>query len=252
MSEPDHESIQVLAGEYVLGVLDAEEAAVVERQLASDPHLASAVQRWQDDLAPLAMTAPPIKVGEETWDRISASLRALTPAASSERTLRLWPAKREGTARFRGSVWSSLAFWRMTGLAGVAAALVLAYVAFLSPLPDREARPIAMTVLEDEQGRPGWVVQAFADNTIEVTPMQTPDLPPERVLQLWTLRDPAEGPLPLGLVPRAGVHRIDLGELPQPVPGQLFEISEEPPGGSPYNRPSGAVLVKGNIALVPR
>lgn len=249
MSETDRESIEVLAGEYVLGLLEPGEAAVVERQIETDTTLADAVQRWRNDLAPLAMTTQPIKVGEETWDRISASLRALAPVQPLER------APRSRTSRRRGRpLWSSLTFWRLTTLAGAAAAAILAVVALQAPssTPTSDRTPVAMTVMQSDERPTRWVVQAFSDNSVEVTALQPAEVPVDRVLQFWTLRDAAEGPRSLGIVPPTGTHRVDLGDLPPPIEGQLFEITEEPAGGSPTDRPTGAVLAMGNITLVPR
>ena len=53
-TQPPDEDRERLAGEYVLGTLDAEERRRVERQLTSDAPLRAAVARWEARLQPLA------------------------------------------------------------------------------------------------------------------------------------------------------------------------------------------------------
>lgn len=51
----------ILAGEYVLGLLDAEAALSVEQRARAEPGLAAAIARWQTNLDPLADLAPPVR-----------------------------------------------------------------------------------------------------------------------------------------------------------------------------------------------
>ena len=74
-----------LAAEYVLGTLDAREAAAVAREMASDAGLAAAVAAWEARLAPLVALAPPEAPPPDLWARIEA---ALAPPARATRMLR--------------------------------------------------------------------------------------------------------------------------------------------------------------------
>ena len=50
----------LLAAEYVLGCLSAEEASAAERLLAEDADFANAVEAWQRRMTPLAALADPV------------------------------------------------------------------------------------------------------------------------------------------------------------------------------------------------
>ena len=69
-----------LAAEYVLGTLDARDAAEVEAALPTDAALRADVEAWERRLAPLQALAVPEAPPPELWDRIEAAL-AGTPAA---------------------------------------------------------------------------------------------------------------------------------------------------------------------------
>ena len=54
------DDLDLLAGEYVLGVLAPDERAAVERRLLDNPDLAARVAAWQVRLAPLAEDLAPV------------------------------------------------------------------------------------------------------------------------------------------------------------------------------------------------
>ena len=47
------DDIEMIAGEYVLGTLDAAEHKAFQRRLLTDPDAVAAVSGWQDRLSPL-------------------------------------------------------------------------------------------------------------------------------------------------------------------------------------------------------
>ena len=59
MTDADR-SDDVLAGEYVLGVLEGEERATFEHRFARDRELQALVAAWRARFAPLDATATPI------------------------------------------------------------------------------------------------------------------------------------------------------------------------------------------------
>ena len=71
-----------LAAEYVLGTLDARDAAAVEAALASDAALLAEVTAWESRLAPLQALAPPEAPPPDLWDRIEAALGSGAPAVA--------------------------------------------------------------------------------------------------------------------------------------------------------------------------
>jgi anti-sigma-K factor RskA len=69
-------------------------------------------------------------------------------------------------------------------------------------------------------------------------------------LQFWTKLDGAAGPTSLGLVRAGEPLQVDLSKLPGVAGNQLFEITLEPPSGSPLNRPTGPVLFIGRSVKI--
>jgi anti-sigma-K factor RskA len=233
-----------LAGEYVLGLLDGEDAARAERRLVSDAAFRAAVERWRGHLAELDATAAPVQPSDALWSRVEAGLSGEREAAGVPSAPLIVPDPRNA---FR-ALWHNLAFWRAAGLASAAAALLLAVG--LGLMSAQRARvPVLIAVLVKEgTNQPGAVVNAFASGRAELIPLESIDVPPDRTLQIWTLWDRARGPVSVGLMQQARSVRLDLEDLPRTGPNQLFEITLEPAGGSPTGRPTGPILMKGTTA----
>ena len=146
------------------------------------------------------------------------------------------------------ALWRSLGFWRAAGFGGVTAAVALALAVLIGPLGHGPTATY-VAVLVGPQGEPAAVVNAFADGTAELIPLRTINVPEGRVLEVWTLWDPARGPVSLGLTSEARRIPLDLKALPRTAPNQLFEITLEPRGGSPTGRPTGPILMKGTTSV---
>lgn len=69
---------------------------------------------------------------------------------------------------------------------------------------------------------------------------------PGHARELWLIVGPAD-PMPLGLLPDTVPVTLPLSQAACDAlrPGALLAISDEPAGGSPGGRPSGAVLASG-------
>jgi anti-sigma-K factor RskA len=224
MIPADPEARDALAAEYVLGTLEAREAAEVARALPADPALAADVARWEARLAPMLRLAPPEAPPPDLWARIEAALDpAPAPAASG------W--------------WRRLAEpWRVGALGATALAAGLAALVLLRPAP----APHYMTVLLTSQEQPAWLVQADAE-AIRLSSLNTRPPPPDRVLELWALPQGATAPTSLGLIPPDGRITVRPGAI-RPSPGMLIEITLEPPGGSPIGRPTGPIQFIGRLS----
>jgi anti-sigma-K factor RskA len=233
-----------LAAEYVLGLLEGEDAARAERLLANDRAFATAVERWRTHFAELDATAAPAQPSATLWPRIEAGIAAEVPSEA----MRAVPViVADSRAAFR-ALWRNLAFWRFAGLAGAAAALLLA-VGLGLMAAQRARTPVLIAILVKEgTNQPGAVVNAFANGQAELIPLENIDVPPDRALEIWTLWDRAVGPRSIGLLHQARSVRLELQNLPRTGPNQLFEITLEPATGSPTGRPTGPILMKGTTA----
>lgn len=220
--------LSFLAGEYVLGVLPAEDAREVERRMASEPELRASVEYWQRKLSPLDVATPAMAPDPSLWSRIA---RDVAPPARA-------------VVAASPPLWERVGFLRWAGAAGWAASLLLATSLLFAP---GQPTWTYSAVLEAPDRAAGWLVQVDAGGGAQLTPLTRTELPAGRSLQFWTLADPQQGPVSLGLVPADRAIHIPASRLPGVKRGQLFEITQEPAGGSPLNRPSGPILFKGYL-----
>ncbi|RYI95434.1 MAG: RNA polymerase subunit sigma-70, partial [Acetobacteraceae bacterium] len=222
----------LLAGEYVLGTLDARAAAEVAEALAQDAPLRAAVAVWEARLAPLTVLAPPEAPPPDLWDRIEESLPgSATPVRSAP--VRSPPAR---TPRWGRRLWQ--------GWAIGASALAAGLAAFILVRPAEAPR--LMTVLLTQRDQPAWVVEADRAGGLRLASLNPRPVEPDRVMQLWALPPGATAPTSLGLVPEGGRMSVTPSTI-RPQPGMLIEISLEPPGGSPTGRPTGPILFIGRL-----
>ena len=229
------EEWDALAGEYVLGTLEAGAALEVERAIAGgDAELREAVAGWEARLAPLTALAPEEAPPPDLWARIEAALppRADVVAAPS----RQGPEPRR-VSRWRTDPWRWLALGSSAVAAGLAALLVT------RPAPEA---PL-MTVLLTSRDQPAWLVEAERGGALRLAAVNRQPVPPDRVMQLWALPQGATAPTSLGLIaPEAGQYSVSTTAV-RPEPGMLIEITLEPPGGSPTGRPTGQILFIGRL-----
>lgn len=234
--KPDPE---ILAGEYVLGLLDGEDRRIFAARLMHDAALDTAVARWEERLAPIDATANPVRPSDGLWPRIEQALTtqqgrelASSPAAALSERLGHW--------------WNSLPLWRGMSLVGAAAVVLLA-VGLGAALDRARRQPVMVAVLLTDNNVAAAVVNTFADGRGELLPLQDIDVPQGRALEIWTLWDRAVGPRSVGLIERARAAPLRLDNLPLGN-DQLFEITVEPASGSPTGRPTGPIIAKGLTA----
>lgn len=252
MSTASPENMDQLAGEYVLGTLPLGGRLEVERRMQDDAQLRAAVSRWQEKLLPLTALVEPVEPSAQLWQRIENSLQAQGAAApgavktAQPRPQPLNPQEATGW-------WSNLQLWRGLAGTGFAAAAVLAAVLLtrLGPLPAAGAPTQYVVVLVAPGGNaPSWVVQASATQQLSLIPLGQSPVPAEKALQFWTKADAWTAPVSLGLVKPGETIRLPLDKLPPLEPNQLFELTLEPPGGSPTGRPTGPIQFIGRAVKV--
>ncbi|WP_110666040.1 anti-sigma factor [Salinicola halophilus] len=233
------ETLDELAGEYVLGTLDATARRDVERRLPQEPALREAVVRWESRLAPYASMVEPLTPPPALWSRIERSV-AERPA-DAETTAASHTAKMSDSPRGSswGALWQSLTLWRGVSLASIVTAIGLALLLALNPA---ERGPRYMVVLSTPQHtQAGWMVQAGSQRDIELIPLDDFQVPAGKTLEFWTKADDWSGPVSLGLVEANRTRRLTLDDLPPLEENQLFELTLENAGGSPLDRPTGPI-----------
>jgi anti-sigma-K factor RskA len=235
MSSPDQSKggrsrDEVLAGEYVLGVLSQEDRQKVERRMRSDRQFAAIVNRWEQNLSHFN-------------DEYEATMPSADVFPKVER--RLFGEPQRGTG-----LWHSLLFWRGFAFASLAfAAFVAVFNSSAIRQPPRPAKPLVAN-LAAQDGAINLVASYDSESgRLRVAPVAAGKLE-EKSLELWLIRgsEPAQA---LGVLPQTGE-----GEFPvapdlrgQIEEGTVLAVSVEPFGGSSSGKPTGAVIASGPARL---
>ncbi len=246
---PEPPRADLLAGEYVLGVLDADARASVETRLAHDAGFARLVADWERRLAPWLAGVPDADVPAHVWPRIRSAL-GWAPVAS----------RPEG-------LWHSVALWRSAAAlaAGVAIVAVLAgrvpvdetrqTPVVVAPTPDPAPAPVdtalPVTTLAHEDGSPAWLASVdAAHGRVLVVPLPADVDAEGRVAELWLIPE-GGAPASLGLLPHDRTRAIDVPDTLRAalVAGATLAVSLEPPGGAPQGAPTGPVVASGALRI---
>lgn len=232
----------VLAAEFVLGVLSAQQRASVQARVESDPPFARRVGEWEQRFSPWLSSVPPVEVPAHLWTQVRSRLG--------------WDA---AEAR-RPGLWQSVAFWRAATVLASIAALFAIWVARAPVTPPpvavvapQAAEPAAkaVTTLTHDDGSAAWLASVDpARGTVLMVPVPHAADPQGRVPELWLI-PPGKAPRSLGLVSIQKAHTV---RVPQDVlaalaAGSVLAISLEPPGGAPAGAPTGPIIAKGAIQI---
>ncbi len=225
MGDESHD--EIIAGEYVLGVLSIEDRIRVENRISADASFAMRVRRWQDNLESLDESYGEINPPQAVLNAIEAQLFAQQAQVSS-------------------GLWHSLAFWR-----GLTAASLIMAAGFgittiaLNRLPSAPSKPLLAEMTAE--GSAFKLVASYDSSSgrLRVTPAAASQ-PEPKSLELWLIEGEGQ-PLSLGVLPQTGDGEV---EVPAELRGKIgtgatFAVSLEPLGGSPTGSPTGPVLATG-------
>ncbi|SOC54434.1 Anti-sigma-K factor RskA [Chromohalobacter canadensis] len=236
----DHDDIDMLAAEYVLGTLDAEERAEVARRRQHDADLDACILAWEARLAPLGNEVETIAPGPDLLARIE---RRIDELETTSRTNSKPEDGTDGTAQVI-ALRRRLGFWRGCAGLATAAALILA-VALIAPFGETPDAPPFVAVFQQDDQQPAFMLSVDLDSRrLNVRPVTAKPLP-DRSYQLWIKAD-ALGPKPRSVgvlnddlsLPADALSDYDSGLLKRAT----FGISIEPPGGSPTGQPTGSAI----------
>ncbi|MGE3877062.1 MAG: anti-sigma factor [Parvibaculaceae bacterium] len=224
------ETLEALAGEYVLGTLSASERLEAQTLLSQDRDFAQAVDQWAERLTPLLAAIPGAMPPPHLRQRVLASIGT---TASSDNVVAL---KRR------------VGFWRGVSLAASAIAAALALFILLKPAV--QAPPgNYVAVLQPEGPGPAFVASIdLKDGTISVKRLGA-EAEAGKSYELWAVGGGRPQPQSLGVIdaslkiPTEYLGKVDPATLGETV----FAISLEPQGGSPTGAPTGPVLYTGKL-----
>ena len=227
----------LLAGEYVLGVLEAGAHRATAARIEREPALARAVDGWCERLAPMLDAIEPVEPPMGLWPRIRARLGL--------------------DAGKRVPLWQRLSFWHGFGAAGLAAtaASLVAVMVLRTPAVDHAhgvsaPHPITLlTSLAAPDGSAAFVAAVDADAcTLLLMPTGDARIPAGKVAELWVI-SPNGTPRSLGVRSQA-MQAVSVPAALQKIfrPTTTLAVSIEPQGGSPTGLPTGAVIASGALA----
>jgi len=226
----DRSRDEVLAGEYVLGVLPLPDRLRVEHRLRDDKAFQAIVARWQENLATFnteyAAEAPP------SWLYGSVETKLFSKPVAD---------------RPKGLVWNSLVFWRGLTLVTLSAALFFAASAgglFHKPVG---SAPVVATLGSGSSTISLVTLFDRQSGRLRVTPVAA-GAEKSKSLELWLIEGDS-APVPLGVFPDRGDGSI---VIPPDMrnrlkDGMTLAVSLEPFGGSPTGKPTGPVVASGKI-----
>lgn len=238
------------AGEYVLGTLNAAERQAFEAAMARDEGLRREAYAWQDRLLGLTRMLLPVPMPPALWPRIAARLGA----ASGVSQVVAVPGASIAHGAANDALWSSVRFWRWLSGGAVAAAVVMSVLlmrtlvappAGVEQAQAQAPRYLAMLQTPDKSST-GWIVETVGTDAIRLVQVgEGATIPEGKTMQFWTKPEGARGPTSLGLVKPGQEVVVPKGQLPGLAERTLFELTLEPAGGSPYDKPSGPILFVG-------
>jgi anti-sigma-K factor RskA len=210
----------LLAGEYVLGLLRGGARRRFERLMMESRAFATEVTAWEGRFA--------------AW---SLKLAPIAPPGYLE-----WRLMGRVHAESRGRGASSNMFWRTWA---VAATVVLAIVVVTQNLtPTTEVKPAEFALMSDTKGNPLWLISVHPEaNRVDMKVVTHNPPPAGKSYELWMIPDGGK-PVPMGLMNENGhaSETVSSELLARLAGAKALAISLEPQGGSPTGQPTGPVL----------
>lgn len=226
------DDIDELAGEYVLGTLDAAERTSVEARRAREAQLDRAIRDWERRLAPLDASAQPVDPSPGLFERIESRIGNSEPVTAQVIELK-----------------DRLKFWRRTAaITSAMAASLLAVVLVREMTPPPKSRNLVAVLQKDAQS-PAFLVSVDVDNKFMTVRPVAAKHEAGKSYELWLIHDSLGKPRSLGVVDDPSVIRpAQLAAYDKNViENATLAISLEPEGGSPTGDPTGPVLFAGKM-----
>jgi anti-sigma-K factor RskA len=224
----ERDEIDVLAGEYVLGTLDAAERTAVAARRRRETPLDAAIEAWEERLSPLTETLPAVVPEPGLWPRIEARLDAGGLAGeNAERIVHL-----ERSAQR----------WRRAAIAASALAACLLVAIGVREIMLPQTAKTYVAVFQKDDASPAFLLTVDLDTRMLSIRAVAAEPQPGKSYQLWIASDKL-GPAPqsLGLIEaRSGITQRELAKFDRAlVEKATFGVSLEPAGGSPTGKPTG-------------
>lgn len=230
---PEHGGDDLLAAEYVLGVLPANERQIASRRIDTEAVFARMVDGWEVHLSPMGAAYPEIEP-------------PVSVKAAVDR--RLFASAATAPVQTRAGLWSSLAFWRGLATAAVAALAIYIAVPYINP-PVEQPRLVASLAAEGSDVKYLAVYDA-AHHEVSLSHVSG-ERASGKDFELWMIEG-KNAPVSMGVIPTGATTRLTISPAVQQklAQGAVLAVSLEPAGGSPTGQPTGPVVAAGDLKSI--
>lgn len=227
---PERGGDDLLAAEYVLGVLANDERQIASRRVDTESAFARLVDTWEVYFSPLANTYAAVEPPASVKVAIDRRLFPSTPARSAEP---------------RTGLWASLGFWR--GLAAAALAALAIYIAVPYVSPPVEQERLVASLAADGSDVKYLVVYDAARHDVGLSHVSG-ERAAGKDFELWMIEGNNK-PVSMGVIPAGAATHLTVSPAVQQklAQGAVLAVSVEPTGGSPTGQPTGPVVAAGDL-----
>lgn len=226
--------IDDLAGEFVLGTLDASERAMVQARRLREPELETAIARWETLLSPLDELATAVPAPAELRAKVLYRIGRLTPDNARPNVFDL---------QQRISRWRTAAF-SASALAACLAGFIVVRENVKPAVPNTY-----VAVLQKDAQSPAFMMTVDLDTKTFSVRAVAPQQLPDKSYELWLIAERLGAPRSLGVVGdqaysvSARLAVFASGD----IEAATYAVTVEPPGGSPSGAPTGPVVYAGKL-----
>lgn len=225
------------AWEYTLGTLPYDERMQFVLRMERSSELRSAVLFLEEKMSPLLESVEPVDVPDSVW-------RVIQQEIAKEQTSRVVQPQASEVGRLKGML-NNLWLWRVsTGFAVALLAMMLMFEGQASSPTEGEPFVVLVT---PERYQPGLILRTQNSQSGVLKALMHLPEPENSVMELWTKADSWEKPISLGTLGSDRQQEIRADAFSSVEENQLFEITLEPPGGSPTGLPTGEILFIGRL-----
>ncbi|AWC25706.1 MULTISPECIES: anti-sigma factor [Aminobacter] len=229
---PERGGDDIVAAEYVLGVLPADERRQVGMRIDGEPGFARLVDEWEVRFAPLGAAYPEVEAPASVKQAIDARLFSSTAQAPVGQ-----PA----------GLWASLAFWRGLATAAVAALAIYVAVPMISPPVDVPQERMVASLAADGSDVKYMVMYDAASGEVGLSHVAG-ERGTGKDFELWMIEG-TNPPVSMGVIPVGATMKMPVKEdmRDKLAAGAVLAVSLEPTGGSPTGQPTGPVVAAGDL-----
>jgi anti-sigma-K factor RskA len=269
----------VLAAEYVLGSLDAEERAQVATMMSIDADYRALVERWERSLGELNVMVGSVEPPAELWDKIRAAVLGTSPQLPLVLPDLPPPPPEPVVAPQEPAVdgariiefRSRAQRWRMLATAATAVAAALVAVVALQvaqpdllpdglrpkpriqtvqlPAPPAAIPPQFVAVLQKSADAPAFILTVDVATKAFTVRRVGAEIERGKSYELWLVSDKLQRPRSLGVIGDSDfTRRPSLAAYDSEIINKAtYAVTLEPEGGSPTGVATGPIVFTGKL-----